>query len=241
MSGVLWATGLLINDTSAVTLKTDTISSIVSDVADIIQGRGDSVVEEEALRYVNRVIDMLNLGHRYYFMRDKQTDVDLAADTVEYAITDSVFMVDDVQLLNSDSEIVRTLQYIKWGQFNRMEAVQTATGLPTVWTIRTRYQNKYIQVYPIPTSDEATYDLRIHFKARIAQLTSADDSTVTGPRELSEVLRRGGEFYLARARERHDKEFLDRLERQFLQSQAALEALDKVQDEEHFGFQIQFE
>lgn len=213
------------------------------EVAACVDGVGDPEIERYAGRAINRVVRELNLHHVYDFTRAVLDDKTLVDDQHVYTLSDRAFIIDEVQLIDRETdEVAATLVYEDWNTFNnKAPASQDAEGIPTTWSLYNRWNNKQIWVWPEPTSEVVLdYSLRVHFHERIEGMTR-DEDTLSGPTELEEVIVAGGEFYILWWRERTNPAAWGSARNLYLQKRDDLARLDKNMAGKLIAFSLGFE
>jgi len=176
--------------------QVDSFGSLKTTVARVINGETQAAVKAEAGRGIQRGIDDINMRHLFDFASDSQSDATLTAGTATYALPNNFFAMREVQLVDTSSEVWRTLDYVDWDHFNRLLAKQDKVGIPTHWTAPDPYGDGTIRVYPNPDAGAAAdYTLRLVTYQRVAMITG-DSDIIAAPRELSDVLCTYGEYHL---------------------------------------------
>lgn len=194
--------GSLVVQSSTQQPQTDSFGTLKECVAKIVNGEDQQRILSLAGTGIKRGIDDINMRHVFDFGSKQASDATLTSGTSSYAVASDFFAIHEVQLINSDSEVYRTLEYIPWGQFNVLEQNQDETGTPQYWTARNTFDDETIEVYPIPDDGAASdYTLRITYYERVER-PSADTDIINAPRELSDVLCTYGEYYVLLVRER---------------------------------------
>lgn len=235
------ASGLILPSAGGTSSTSTTFESLKEEVAVAVDGEVDPVVLDKAGKAINRIVRKMNLAQEFQFNRVQQTDANLVSGTASYSIPDSALIVDEVQLIDSDNEVVRTLDYYPWEDFNQKVAHQSDTGIPRWWTIYNRSREGAIRLYAVPDDTAAAdYDLRIHTKYRILELSDSTDQLV-GPPELSEVLVTGGEYLILYWRERKNPAAWGSAERRFYDALHDLRRLDRNMEGKLVGRAIDFE
>lgn len=181
--------------------QVDTFGALKSCVARTLNGENQPKILELAGEGIKRAVTWVNLNGRFRFGSKQASDTSLVAGTGSYSLAADFFAIHDVQLVNADGDVHSSLEYADWGQFNRLEHTQTATGLPKYWTARNSFDDGTIQVYPTPDAGAADYDLRITYYERI-QRPSADTDIIDAPQELGIVLCTYAESYVLFVRDR---------------------------------------
>ena len=180
--------------------QTDSFGSMKACAAKVIGGENQAYYLTLAGEGILKGIDVVNMRNLFRFGSEQGSDANLVDDTASYAIPAGTFAIQEVQLINVDGKVDRTLEYVPWGQFNTVEGRQTAEGAPEFWTARNSFDDQTIEVYPVPTTAEvAKYDIRITYYERIARPT-LDSDVIDAPRELGEVLCTYAEYNLLRLR-----------------------------------------
>ena len=135
---------------------------------------------------------------RYYFSfaRKAASDANLTNGTATYNLPSDFFAIDQVQQIDTDGDPQYTLDFIPWARFNITYNSQDDTGRPTIWTLRSAYEDETIRLYPVPDSAAATdWDLRLNYYRRITVPTQESD-LITGPEELEVPLCLYAESYV---------------------------------------------
>lgn len=178
--------------------QVDTFGNLKACVARSLNGENQPKILELAGEGIKRAIVWVNLHNRFRFGSKQASDTALVAGTGSYSLPADFFAVQDVQLIDSDSKVVAQLEYLDWGQFNRLEPKQTATGQPVYWTSRNAFDDNAIQLYPVP--DSADHSLRVTYYERI-QRPSVDSDIIDAPQELGIVLCTYAESYVVWSRD----------------------------------------
>lgn len=179
--------------------QVDTFGQLKECVAKTLNGANQPKILELAGTGIQRAVVWLNLNNRFRFGSKQATDTSLVAGTGSYSLAADFFAVQDVQLIDADGNVAAQLEYVDWGQFNRLEPAQAATGQPAYWTSRNAFDDNAIQVYPVP--DSADHDLRVTYYERI-QRPTADSDIIDAPQELGIVLCTYAESYVLFVRDR---------------------------------------
>lgn len=205
---MLYNTGtLVVSGGSGTAGQTDSFGALKSCAATEFGAEGQSYYLELAGKGILKGIDVTNMRNLFRFGSEQQAATALVEDDDTYAIASDTFAIQEVQLLNSDNKVVRTLEYVPWGQFNSVERVQTATGAPEFWTARNSFDDLVVHVYPVPdAAAAAAYTIKITNYVRIARPT-LDSDVIVAPRELGEVLCAYAVYYMHRVRSK-DKPFM---------------------------------
>lgn len=236
---VVVATGLVVPTTTG--QVTRTYGEIKEDVCVAVDGETDPVQLVKAGRAINRVIQKLNLMKSFRFNRVQASDVNLVAAQAGYAVDTNVLMVDEVQLINSDGDVARTLDFYPWHEVNEKVETQSDEGVPLWWTLYNRARQGEILLYATPDANAAAdYDLRIHNRLEISRLASDSDQLI-GPPQLGEVLTTGGEFLILYWRERKNPASWGSAERRFEEACHDLSRLDANMDGDITARRIAFE
>ena len=187
--------------------QTDSFGSMKSAAATEFGAENQQYYLGLAGKGILKGIDVVNMRNLFRFGSEQQADANLVADTDEYSIPSNTFAIQEVQLIDTDGKVARTLEYVPWGQFNSVERRQTGEGTPAFWTARNSFDDLTIQVYPVPQAQQATdYDLRVTVYTRIARPT-LDSDVIVAPRELGEVLIAYAVYFMQRTRNK-DKPFM---------------------------------
>lgn len=213
---MLYNTGTLIVQSGTSNASTsDSFGSLKTQAARALGGENQSFILDLAGQGILKGIDVINMRHLFRFGSEQQADANLIADDATYTIPANTFAIQEVQLIDSNSKVARTLEYVPWGQFNSLVPEQTADGVPEFWTARNAFDDGEISVYPVPDADAAAdYDIRITVYARIARPT-LDSDVIDAPRELSECLVTYAEYYLHRTRNKNTPYIIEEAKRRF--------------------------
>jgi hypothetical protein len=181
--------------------QVDTFGTLKACAASVVNGELQPAILAIAGRAIKECLDDVNIRHLFRFGSKQQAAATLVAATKTYSVPSDFFATQEVQLLDSDGEVYRTLEYIPWGQFNPLAQSQTDTGIPEYWTNRNSFDDENIQVYPTPDASSASdYTLRITYYSRIEQISN-DTDIIDAPRELGLVLCTYAEYQILFIRE----------------------------------------
>ena len=191
---MLYNTGTFVVSASAsADLSTDSFGAMKSEVAAEIQGQNQPFYLDEAGKFILRILDELNLKHKFRFMRASGADQAFVDGTREYAIPSGTLGVGAVEVIQTATgDVFRQLEFVPWEQFNRLSYHQDGTGMPEYWTAKNSFSSQKIITYPEPDSTLGDYTLRVTSYQRIDQPV-LDTDTITGPRELTLILKLGAE------------------------------------------------
>ena len=197
----LYNTGTLVVTSGTVGgTQTDAFGVLKACAAKVLGGENQPFYLNLAGEGILKGIDVVNMRNLFRFGSEQGSDADLVDGTSSYAIPAGTFAVQDVQLIDVQGKVSRTLEYVPWGQFNNVEGKQSAEGAPEFWTARNSFDDQAIEVYPVPeTRAAADFDIRITYYERIARPT-LDSDVIDAPRELGECLCTYAEYYLLRLR-----------------------------------------
>lgn len=205
--------------------QTDSFGALKSLAATEFGAEGQSYYLNLAGKGILKGIDVTNMRNLFRFGSEQQAAAALVADDATYAIPNDTFAIQEVQLIDTDGNVARTLEYVPWGQFNSLEGKQSAEGAPEFWTARNSFDDLTVTVYPTPNAQAVTdYTIKVTNYVRIARPT-LDADVIVAPRELGEVLIAYAVYYMNRVRNKDDsfaimesKRRYDELLAQFVES-----------------------
>lgn len=218
-----------------------TLGNIKQRVAKTLGGSNSSAILDLAEEGVLRAVDDINMRHYLRFGIQSPVSTALTAGTAAYDIPADTFNVQEVQLYDSDGNPYRTLEYLDWGEFNRIREQQTATGVPSHCTARNAFADGEIEVYPTPDAGAAAaYTLRITAIERLDRPT-ADDSIIAAPREIQDVLITYAEYYVLSVRHRDQYPLWGHKERQYREKLAAFVRMIHREPSERLRFRLDWD
>lgn len=184
--------------------QVDTFGELKVCVAATFQAENQPAILVLAGRGIQRAVDWVNMHHRMRFGSKQSSDAALVAGTDTVSLSADFFAVHEIQLIDADSKVYSTLQYIPWGQWNDAIAKHNHEGEPLYWTSRNAFDDNAVQIYPVPDANAAAaYTTRLTYYERVTRPT-ADTDIIDAPRELGLVLCTYAEYYVAFARNRED-------------------------------------
>lgn len=197
---MLYNTGTLVVESGTQTgLSTDTFAKMKQCAARVVGGENQTYFLDLAGAGILKGIDVVNMKHAFRFGSQQGSSTALVAGTKTYAVPSDTFAVHAPQLIDSAGDVYRTLEYIPWGQFNKLEQEQDRDGTPEWYTARNGFTDQVITVYPTPDSGSTVYSIQITSFERISRPV-LDADVIAAPRELSEVLCTYAEYYILRTR-----------------------------------------
>lgn len=213
---MLYNTGtLIVSGGSGVSSQTDSFGALKACAARDFGAEGQSYYLTLAGHGILKGIDATNMKRLFRFGSEQQAAAALTADDATYAIPSNTFAIQEVQLINSDGKVARTLEYVPWGQFNSLEQTQTATGTPEFWTARNSFDDGVVNVYPVPDAQAAaTYTIQITVYVRVSRPT-LDSDVIAAPRELSDVLCAYAVYDMHLARSKDNPYIIERSKRRY--------------------------
>ena len=168
--------------------QVDTYLKLKQCAADYVGGRNKTSVLSAAGRAINEAIDRFNARHLVDFGTETQADANLVDGTDTVSLPTNFFAVREVQLIDTDGNVAKRLDYVPWEEWNRRDRLHNQTGVPQFWTSKNTFDDQTIQLYPTPDSDAATdYDVRVTLYERVERLAS-DSDILNAPRELGPAL-----------------------------------------------------
>jgi len=234
------ATPMMLSVASGSATQADNFGNLKKCVARFIGGESQSAVLDEAGRGIIRGIHDINMRHLFEFGSEKQSDAALVATDPTYALPNDVFGVREIQLIDSDSAVYRTLDYLEWGDFNRRVAQQDDTGTPTIWTVQNSFDDLEVHVYPVPdASAAADYTLRIFNYTRIAA-PSSDGDVIVAPIELNDVLCTYGEYHISMWDNKTNVAVWDHKLRHYKDKLMAFKGMDARHDNKEQGWGLAY-
>jgi hypothetical protein len=182
--------------------QVDTFGDLKSCVAKTLNSENQPKILSLAGDGINRAILWTNLNHKFRFGSKQSSDTALVDGTQAVSLASDFWAIQEVQLIDTDSKVAATLEYLPWGQFNVLEQTQTATGQPVYWTSRNTFDDNQILLYPVPDATAAAdYTVRVTYYERIQRPTS-DSDIIDAPQELGLVLCTYAEGYVLFVRDR---------------------------------------
>ena len=184
--------------------QTSPFGALKSCAAKMVGGENQTYYLGLAADGILKGIDVVNMKHLFRFGSEQGSDLTIVEGTDEYTVPDGTFAIHEVQLIDAEDKVYRTLEYVPWGQFNTLENPQTAEGVPEFWVSRNGFDDRNIRIYPEPNDIAASkYTLRITSYMRIARPT-LDTDIIDAPRELGEILCTYAEYYITRLRNKNN-------------------------------------
>ena len=175
--------------------QADVFGTLAMDVARLVGGGHDAY--EEAKRGIIDGVRKINMRHLFTFMRKQSAAITLVDGTDAYATQSMFYAMHAVQLRRtSDNQPYRTLRYMPWRTFQELVQLQTAEGIPEVWTFFNIHDDEEIILYPTPDATTASdYELVESYFERIAT-PNDDHAVIGGPENLSKALKSYAEHHV---------------------------------------------
>jgi len=176
------------------------VSTMVTQVADLIGRGGDPDAEVKALLYLNRAANHMNLAGVFMSRRKEVTFDDLTAGDSTLALpADWGWPDDGVRVYNSTGKLLTSVEWLDWERFQRSIDDKTPSGAnqgPPQWISIRSEADELLHIYPHLSAEVA--EIVVPYMARVQKLT--DDTELSITPEIEECLIMGGEAFYTRHR-----------------------------------------
>lgn len=207
-------------------------NEMVSQVARAVGGEDENSVRAQALDSINNVRAELDM-HNLQFMKRTLTPATLLNGIRTYSLGSTFKSQAYMRLFDANSKPYSDLGYVDDATLNHFLPQQTATGLPTLYSVRNSFNDGLISVYPVPgASEAAVYTLGGEFYTRMPEILDDPQPMQSITEEACAVIIAGAKYLIVGDRDKTNTARIAQLFSDYQRMKQLLITSDRrVQDE----------
>src|SRR5262245_50771236 len=214
----------------------DTGASLISQVARIVGGEGESLVRAQALDCLNRARIELN-SYDWRFTKISAPTITLVSGTRTYSLPTAFKKPAYARLIDASGLGWKLLMFVDDVEGWRIDNRQDQSAEPYWYHLRNEFDDGLIDLYPIPNlATTSVYRLKVEYYQRLGRFSDSDVE-LEMPEEATNALVLGGQAWLLRERDKNSpvvaQAFVD-----FQRAVALLRTADRRISDEMAHFRI---